>query len=127
MLDFSTTPITPDILIATQLGTWSYRFGESEIISDSFYGYWEVIRKIPKTTAKIVSISKQHGMKVIIQSYIATYKLSPSRNRNSISWFAASFLVRLVDCLYQYGEEKIFSKYQNNNYSIKNGLQALLR
>jgi len=128
LIDFSTTPITSDILLSPRMGTWSYRFGDNGLISDPFYGYWEVIRKNPKTMAKIISISKQNGMnKVICQSHIATYKLSPNRNRNSISWFAASFLVRLVEFLYKYGEDKFYERFRQNKHSIKTEIEDQIK
>jgi len=124
VIDLSTFQKIEELTPFTRYGIWSYRFGGNQTIFDPFYGYWEVIQKIPKTISKLLIHSSKNGnSQIVYQSFIATHKLSPNRNRNSISWFTASFLVRMIEFLHRYGEDKFFEKIRVNKHSIKTEIE----
>ncbi len=120
LVNFSSTDLPHKFLSIPRLGIWSYRYSENKTIENPFYGYWEVIKKEQKTNVKLVMSSEKYGAdKNIFNSHIATYKLSPNRNRNSISWFASSFLARQVELLSVIGERKFIEKILHKKQSSK--------
>jgi hypothetical protein len=96
-----------DLLSIPKFGVWAYRFGNEEQEDEMFAGYWEVIKEKPVTEAILFTLNPEGQVgKILYRSQLSTYKLSPSRNRNAILWFASSYLVRQMSLLYRVGGDR---------------------
>ena len=94
------------VLKIPKYGIWTYSGHNCNDMNSPDPGFWEVIKKIPVTNPALGILKPERGgVEVIASSWESTCQYSININRDSISWRSAIFAPRIMNGLYQYGED----------------------
>jgi hypothetical protein len=109
-----------EILKTAKYGVWSYHHGNNDLNRGGPAGFWEVFENQPVTGSilQILNEDLDNG-RILYKSYSATDYLSVKRNRNNYYWKTLSFLPRKLRELHETGEDKFFSKVEEENKHLK--------
>ncbi|MBD0331939.1 MAG: hypothetical protein ICV66_04730 [Chitinophagaceae bacterium] len=107
-----------DILNAAKYGVWAYQYGSHPHFKDEAFGYWEVMKGYETTvsTLRQMDNNNEEG-KVIHRSWMPTHSLSVSKTRNAAYWRASTFIPRILEGLYIYGDaylERLANNFKEN-------------
>jgi hypothetical protein len=121
LVKFGFDQLKGHILSAAKYGVWTYHFGDEGSLDDEYAGYWEVIKNKPVTTAALYTLKTDSDLNnILYRSQIATHRLSPARNRNSILWFASAFMVRQMELLQYLGIDRFLEATSRYNATPEN-------
>ncbi|MDQ3842854.1 MAG: hypothetical protein M3342_02400 [Bacteroidota bacterium] len=105
ILNIGSGMVKGGIANAAKYGMWTYQFGSHTTMKDEAFGYWEVMKGYETTVSTLWQMdnSSEEG-KVIYRSWMPTQVLSISKTRNAAYWRASTFMPRILEGLYTYGD-----------------------
>jgi hypothetical protein len=119
LLKFGFKSLNGDILNVSKYGVWSYIHGNDQINRSGSAGYREVVQKCEITGSVLQILNNQpDGGKVIYRSWMRTDAQSITKNQNIYFWKASTFIPRILENLFHYGEAYIKTlerKFNNDN------------
>ncbi len=93
-------PMDAMYAIPARYGVWSYQHD----IEASGLGFWEVMRERPTISVQVMMwVGSRTAKQVMFRAAVRTYRWSPWRSRQDVSWKAASYLPRQLERLYRLG------------------------
>ncbi|MBD0296279.1 MAG: hypothetical protein ICV84_13935 [Flavisolibacter sp.] len=107
-----------EMVNAAKYGVWAYQFGSHPAVKDEAFGYWEVMKGYETTVSTLWQMdnSNKEG-KIIHCSWMPTHALSVAKTRNAAYWRASTFMPRILEGLYSYGDaylEHLANQFREN-------------
>ncbi len=102
------TPIR-DLSECSRYGTLSFHPCDGRCYDGRYAGFWEAVDRVPVTGSHVIRV-KDGVATVVYRSFSHTITWSEKRNREQVYNKGISFLPRMVEALYRWGEAAIASE-----------------
>jgi hypothetical protein len=131
---FGDRTVEGDVLRAAVHGIWSYHQGDPRAVRGGPPGFWEVMQGDDVTGSTLEILAPEpDARRVIYRSWASTYKYSVWKNRANYYRKSASFVLRKLRDLHEYGpaalqedpDRQLFRPYDGRRYEIPGNAQML--